>query len=361
MKKHTFTIIQNSIKTTYLFRASYIKILISLGDVYIIAPNDDTESKLKLEEIGAHVYGIRSHTSILNLLHSIITMNFLTLKHVLMGSTIISHFIVTTLLIYPSLIFTKKPCFIYTEGLGSFIAKSTLAQKILKFLLNRKRFIRLFCNKSDRFILGNPDDYVSNGIGIDIDKFKPRKKDIREKFNLLFVGRLISDKGINDAIHIFKQLEKKYDICLTVVGSIYPNNPTSLNQESINNIKKEYKSKINFIGYTKEITHYYESSDILLLPSIREGFPVCIMEASSMGIPSIGYDVPGVSDAIENGINGYKVPLKNINELMKVTEYLLDRKVLNNLRHSCRKHAEVYFDSEIKNKEFINLIYKKIC
>lgn len=355
-----FVIVQNSIRTVYLFRLPYIKELLKTGNVIIIAPIDDDYAYKELKKLSVFIYEVPKQNNKFNKISSIIKMNAFILKERYNGSFFICHFIVTFLSCYFSLVPLNKKLLIYTEGLGSIFLRYPWARYLLKFLLVRNNAVRLFCNKSERDLLGNKDDIITNGIGVDIDKFKNKfRKNINEnyKYKLIYIGRLIKDKGVIDIIDAFKILKiKNYNVELTLVGDIYPNNPSSLSEKEIDSIKSEFGNDIRFVSFTNDIKKLYELSDILLLASYREGFPVCVMEASSMGLPSVGYIVPGVEDAIIPGTNGLLAEFKNINELAYMIESLLQKDILEKYKTSSVNYANENFDSKLKAQELIDVV-----
>ena len=134
--------------------------------------------------------------------------------------------------------------------------------------------------------------------GIDLLKFKPNKKvkvKLRNKlkippasFVFIFLGRLNSDKGIYDLIHSFKSADLK-SAYLLLIGP---------DEENIATKFKSNHSNIIFSGATSSPQDYLAASDILCLPSYREGFGNVVIEAAASGLPSIVSNIYGLSDAI---------------------------------------------------------------
>ncbi|HIF9423651.1 TPA: glycosyltransferase [Photobacterium damselae] len=359
LRLRRFVIVQNSIKTIYLFRLSYIKKLVNYGEVVIIAPVDDDYFKNKLLELGVKVYNVPPLDSKLNKVVSIFKINCFILIERFKGSSFICHFLITFLISYFSLVPFNKKLIIYTEGLGTLFTKSIGFRRVLKKLIINNNSIRLFCNESERNLIGRDIDIVTNGIGVDINKFiVPLNKSSNSRtYNIIYVGRLIKDKGIIDAIYVLRELLKKNrNVKLIIVGDVYLNNPSSLKYDDINRFKKEFKDAIEFKGFSKNILDEYKRSDILIIPSIREGFPVCVMEACSMGIPSVGYKVPGVEDAIKNNINGLLSEYGDFKQLSEQVDSLLNNEKLYEYRYKCRKYSEENFSRDEKDNFIINLM-----
>ncbi len=128
-------------------------------------------------------------------------------------------------------------------------------------------------------------------------------------FVFVFVGRLVADKGINELIAAFSVIQKqKINIKLLLVGP-YEQELDPLKEETMNQISAN-KSIIS-IGYQLDVRPYFAISNSLVFPSYREGFPNVVMQAGSMGLPSIVTNINGCNEIIENKENGYIIPVKN--------------------------------------------------
>jgi glycosyltransferase involved in cell wall biosynthesis len=99
---------------------------------------------------------------------------------------------------------------------------------------------------------------------------------------------------------------------------------------------------------------YLNISDVLLLPSYREGFGSIVINAAAMGIPTIAYDCYGLTDSVSYK-NGYLVKegdIKNFTEKMfKISQDLKENK--KNVTYNCQKWASK-FSSDLYDKEFTN-------
>ncbi|TOB16371.1 galactosyltransferase, partial [Vibrio parahaemolyticus] len=184
-------------------------------------------------------------------------------------------------------------------------------------------------------MLGKSTDFITGGIGINLDKYKPNKSIIKDnsKLNVIFFGRLIADKGARDAIEVLRLCVKdNMPVKMTFIGETYKNNPSSLSDSEIKDYTNEFGDKVDFVGYSSDVNKFYNLADVLLLPSQREGFPVCVMEASAKGIPTLCYNVPGCSDAIEQGSNGFLSPLNDYQDLYSNLKMIWHAKKTGELR-----------------------------
>lgn len=353
-------ILQNSLLTTFKFRYSYIKKYMEMGGrVFIIAPNDSNDAKRELLEIGCEIVRIPKFNGMLSKFLGVFLINFklIYLRFKLNNPLVVCHFLLTYIVSFISLNLFYSKFVISIEGLGSIFLKRKSLLNIIRLLMARKNIVRIFCNSDERDKIGNIYDFVSKGIGVDLNKFSfVDSKHESTSFNIIYVGRLISDKGILDAVSVLEML-KDFNAKLIVVGDIYPNNPTSLTENDIINLKGQFGDRISFEGYVSDPRIFYDQADILILPSKREGFPVCVMEANSKGVPVLCYNVPGCIDAIDNGVNGYLVDYGDIEKMRDIIIGLYQNQdVFNKIRLSSRQYAEINFDEKVKINEFLNII-----
>lgn len=121
-------------------------------------------------------------------------------------------------------------------------------------------------------------------------------------FRILFLARIIKDKGIYETIKAFRLLKKKYSNMELVIAG---------DGDELK-LVKEYVSEINekdiiFVGYLKgELKkEYFKKSNIYILPSYREGMPISIVEAMAFGLPIITRPVGGLADFSEQNKHGF--------------------------------------------------------
>lgn len=146
-------------------------------------------------------------------------------------------------------------------------------------------------------------------------------------FVFIFVGRLVGDKGINELVAAFKKLQNtsslSFQLTLILVGPLElildPLKPKTL--EEINNNKN-----IISVGFKSDVRPYFSISNVLVFPSYREGFPNVVLQAGAMGLPCIVTDINGCNEIIEEGKNGWIIPVKDENAILNsMRNCILDR------------------------------------
>jgi glycosyltransferase involved in cell wall biosynthesis len=164
-------------------------------------------------------------------------------------------------------------------------------------------------------------------------------------FVFIFVGRIVSDKGINELISAFSEIqESKTDIKLLLVGPYEPE-LDPLNEETL--IQINANKSIFSVGYQDEVRLYFAISDCLVFPSYREGFPNVVMQAGAMGLPCIVSDINGCNEIIEDRRNGYIIPVKDKQAIKVALLNILE----NNQQYSkMQQHARAMIVSRFDQK-----------
>jgi glycosyltransferase involved in cell wall biosynthesis len=167
-------------------------------------------------------------------------------------------------------------------------------------------------------------------------KLKNKYKIDEDVFVFLFLGRQTKDKGIIELISAFKKLHSMNSkFCLLLVG---PVEETLVN--FINETKAAKQNNLLFFDFSPNPEEFYAVSDVMVLPSYREGFGTTVIEAAAMGVPTIGTNIYGLSDAIEDNKTGMLVEPKNVDDLFKAMQLLLENKAeVKRLGENAKKRA----------------------
>lgn len=216
---------------------------------------------------------------------------------------------------------------------------------------------------SQKLVSSNKLSVIGKGslAGVDVKRFDPdiytltALLNVREElgiplnaFIFLFVGRIVKDKGVVELIEAFKTtLSEHFDqeIYLLMVG------PQELSNEELGiTANSELSRKVTFTGYTDVPEKFMAVSDVLCIPSYREGFGTVVIEAAAMGLPTIGSNIYGLSDAIIDGQTGILVAPKNVSALSQALNKLIDDVELRNeLAHKAQLRARQDFSSDVVN------------
>jgi len=329
MKK--IVICSNTSWYIYNFRRGLLNALSNRGyKIYILAPRDDYSKRL--ENLGYIFYHIDINNKGTNPLEDLklIYRYFKILRE-------IAPDILLTYTIKPNIYasFASKLLKIRTvnviAGLGTVFLDNSTSSKIARLLYK-------FAFKENSILFENRDDYeefikrgiikakqatVVLGSGIDTNSARPKNME-REDNNLkfLFIARLIRDKGIVEYINAIRELKPKYpNVKFQILGSFYFDNPSAISKEEFNSWIEE--GLIEYLGYTDRVLDEIDRVDCIVLPSYREGLSRVLLEAGSMAKPIITTDVTGCREVVDNGVNGYLVPVKDSRALAVAMEKII--------------------------------------
>lgn len=166
-------------------------------------------------------------------------------------------------------------------------------------------------------------------------------------FVYVFVGRLVGDKGINELVEAFVNLERDAvnSIKLLLVGP-YESEFDPLEENTLQLIAEN--RNIISVGFQKDVRPYFAISDALVFPSYREGFPNVVMQAGAMELPSIVTNISGCNEIISEGINGTIIPVKDIEATKEGMKCLLeDKEYYNQLKVNSRQMISDRYEQKV--------------
>lgn len=185
----------------------------------------------------------------------------------------------------------------------------------------------------------------------DIEHKEEYAQEIKKKYGIKqdepvvgFVGRLGREKGCHELFHAFQTIKKEFPKAkLLFVGPIEK-------EETIEPEMLNYFLTCDDIIKTDRVNHiekYTSAMDVFVLPSYREGFGMSVVEASAMQVPVVVTKYPGPSSAMEEGVSGYSVPVKNVDYLAEeILKFLRDPEKAIAMGISGRKYVEERFEQK---------------
>jgi glycosyltransferase involved in cell wall biosynthesis len=158
------------------------------------------------------------------------------------------------------------------------------------------------------------------------NKLKSKLGIEKNDFVFIFVGRLVSDKGINELVEVFNELcSDLKDIKLLLVGP-FEDELDPLSEKTKLTIRSN--DKIISVGYQNDVRPFFAISNSLVFPSYREGFPNVVMQSGAMGLPCIVTDINGCNEIIQTDYNGIVVPSKDTESLKRAMSRIFQEKEL---------------------------------
>ncbi len=226
------------------------------------------------------------------------------------------------------------------SGLGAVFSgdKRSFTRFVVRLLMNVAFGFRKY-----KFIFQNPDDMemyqslgflnrtnyqIIKGSGVDTDDFSQEQPIAKKHLSVILPARMLYDKGILDFVAAANLLQSKYKgkVLFELIGGIDAFNPESISEKAISQLLiPEY---LIWRGHVNDMKHVFIESDIVCLPSYREGLPKSLVEAMAIGRPIVTTDAPGCKECVVNGVNGYIVPVKNGELLAEALDVLLSDRQL---------------------------------
>jgi glycosyltransferase involved in cell wall biosynthesis len=207
-------------------------------------------------------------------------------------------------------------------GLGYLFIRESWLTKLAKllywlaFIFNKTV---VFQNSEDMKTLENLCEgrcLLIESSGVDLKHFDPTlcKETKKDEFIFLFIGRLLTDKGIYELTKAFERLKKENPkVKLIIVGSPDEGNPNSVSKGELEKWVKE--GLIEWHGFQEDVRPFYCRVDCVVLPSYREGVPRVLLEAMAMEKPIITTDAPGCRNVCVDGVNGFLVKSRDVESL----------------------------------------------
>ena len=175
------------------------------------------------------------------------------------------------------------------------------------------------------------------GSGVDIAHFDPAALlpgladgqvsppgEFHSPLRVLFPSRLINEKGVRELLQACRALwARGVSLELLVAGALDDGNRSSLTPAELAELRAE--PRIRCLGHVSDMRGLYASSDLVVLPSWREGLSRALIEAAAMERPIITTDVPGCRDVIDHGRSGLLVPVKDADALRLAIGLLLEQ------------------------------------
>jgi glycosyltransferase involved in cell wall biosynthesis len=202
-----------------------------------------------------------------------------------------------------------------------------------------------------------PDKVIKIYNGIELDEYRPngkevrsQKSEVRREFGLAknvpvigAIGRMVWQKGFEYLIECVPEIVRMYpDAKILLVGD-------GLLRERLEALSEQLRVRDNviFTGFRSDIKEILSAIDILVIPSLLEGFPMITLEGMAMAKPIVATNIAGITEQITDGVNGILVPPKDPSDIVKaVIRVLNDRETARTMGLAARKKVEQEFSVE---------------
>ncbi|MBQ7280383.1 MAG: glycosyltransferase family 4 protein [Bacteroidales bacterium] len=225
---------------------------------------------------------------------------------------------------------------------------------VLRLFTGGKKVITIFQNHEDEALffkhrVTSPERSVFiKGSGVDLNEYAYMPEDeMSEKIHIMFTARMVREKGTMILIDAAELLRQDYEgrVDFWLCGGL-SSNPNAISEEELR--ARCDGSYIQWLGFRKDVKELLGKAHIVAFPSYyREGVPRSLIEATAIGRPIVTTDSIGCKDTVEDGVNGFLIPVRNSEILAEKLKRLIDDKNLRQqMGQNSRRIAERDFSLE---------------
>ncbi|MBC7221585.1 glycosyltransferase family 4 protein [Candidatus Bipolaricaulota bacterium] len=360
--KRRIVILGNQAFSLVNFRGSLIRAMVEKGyEVLALAPDYDEKTRERVKALGAIPIDYSLSRTGLNPLRDV--LDFLRLCFLLrkLRPDVVLAYAMKPV-VYGTLaawIAQVPRRFALIEGLGySFTPageKEGLKKKVVRNIIQILCRLALpratkvfFLNRDDlsefltRGLVSEEKAFLLGPIGVDLQLFSfapPVKKPV----TFLLAARLLREKGVVEFAEAARIIKQKYpDTRFILLGGL-DTNPGAISKAEVESWIRE--GILEWPGHVEDVRPWISQASVFVLPSYREGVPRTTQEAMAMGRPVITTDAPGCRETVIDGVNGFLVPVRDVDALVKAMErFILDPELTERMGRESRRLAEERFD-----------------
>lgn len=240
--------------------------------------------------------------------------------------------------------------YVFSEGAGDSLKRGILRAVVA-------RLYRLALGQAQRVFMLNPDDRklfvgmgmvdeakvaLVDGIGLDLARFA-FSAPATEPLCFLLIARLLREKGVLEYIAAARMVKRLHpQVRFLLVGDV-DQNPGSVSVAEVQAWLDE--GLVEWPGHVADIGAWIAKASVFVLPSYGEGLPRSTQEAMAMGRPVITTDVSGCRETVDEGVNGFMVPVRSAEQLAAAMLRFVDQpSLVRQMGLQSRRMAEERYD-----------------
>ena len=202
--------------------------------------------------------------------------------------------------------------------------------------------------------------------GVDLEKFNPQlfgsdsRDSVRRTYGipmgatlLCYAGRVARDKGIEVLAAAWEELSAKFSgLYLLLCGACDSTDPVP--DWVLDGLRNDPRVRLAE-NWVEDMPAVYAASDICVLPTFREGLSQVALESAAMQVPLVGTRIPGLVNAVEDGVTGLLVPAGDAPALAEgIASLLQDESLRSRLGMAGRRFVEDRFSEKRVNRLYLN-------
>nr|WP_198013079.1 glycosyltransferase [Citrifermentans bremense] len=197
-------------------------------------------------------------------------------------------------------------------------------------------------------VIGSQAELLRDSLGVD-----------RSDFVFAYIARKTRDKGAIDMILAFSMVTNLYPKAkLVYVGP----DETGGEIDEMRKTNPRILNNVLSVGKVNNHELYLAISHVLCLPSYREGFGTIVIDAAALGIPTIGSNIVGLVDSIEDGQTGILFPAGNLDQLKDAMLFMLQNvEKCKQMGQLAKQRVEAHFTADILYAALKRLYHQHMC
>jgi glycosyltransferase involved in cell wall biosynthesis len=222
--------------------------------------------------------------------------------------------------------------FVFTSERAGARVLLGLVKGLYRLALGHRNLRVIFQNPADMSLLidqgivARDKALLLPGSGVDLSEYQAQPEIDGEQV-VVMAARLLKDKGVGEFVEAARRLRRDgMRARFLLVGEPDPGNPQSVTVRDLQVWRAA--GDVELLGFRRDIAKLFSASHVVVLPSYREGLPKVLIEAAACGRAVVTTDSPGCRDAIEPGITGLLVPVKDVDALVHAIRRLIDDSAL---------------------------------
>ncbi len=249
----------------------------------------------------------------------------------------------------------KIPYIANVTGLGV-VGDKGILQKLMLALYKKgcqKAKCVFFQNKSNMEFFQETGVVGENvqllpGSGVNVERFSYLEYPTDEKANIVFVGRIIKDKGVFELAEVAKMLADNKNVRFTVVGKVEYGSENPF----------DGMSNVECVGFHKDVRPYIKDAHAIILPSYHEGMANVLLEGASSGRVIIASKIPGCQETFDEGVTGFGFEAKSVDSLKIAIDKFLE--LTNEQKCEMGKAGRKKVEEQFNRKTVIEKYFEQI-
>lgn len=229
----------------------------------------------------------------------------------------------------------------------------------------RQQFIKKILQKADLFLVVAPylKDIFKDIVEEDKIIIFPNAIEIPKRINpdysrqnLLFLGRLCKEKGINELLEAVKELKPEFPDLQLYLGGVWV-------EEELKKKAQIFNAFVHYLGWidAERKEEYLQKCNIFVLPTYFEGLPMSLLEGMAYGCACIATEVGGIPQVMTDRKDGLMIPAKDVQALKEaIRELLVNPDLQKEIGTNARKTVENNNDISKSVNKLVR-IYKCLC